>query len=71
FLIQFATCYLLAAVPMLYMEIAMGQFTSASPWLAFEMISPAMAGIPAALGFNIVLRIVASSVWITHALALF
>ncbi|VDM61445.1 unnamed protein product [Angiostrongylus costaricensis] len=71
FLIQFATCYLLAAVPMLYMEIAMGQFTSASPWLAFEMISPAMAGIPAALGFNIILRIVTSSVWITHALALF
>ncbi|KJH42848.1 hypothetical protein DICVIV_11145 [Dictyocaulus viviparus] len=71
FIIQFIICYFLAALPMLYLEIALGQFTSASPWYAYELICPGMAGIAGAFAFNIVLRIVVCAVWASHAFALF
>ncbi|EYC13498.1 hypothetical protein Y032_0043g750 [Ancylostoma ceylanicum] len=45
FIIQFAVCYLLASVPMLYLEIGLGQFTSASPFSIYQMMSPAMGGV--------------------------
>ncbi|KAK6747071.1 hypothetical protein RB195_000358 [Necator americanus] len=71
FIIQFAVCYLLAAIPMLYLEIAMGQFTSASPFSVYQMMSPAMGGIPAAISFLLVIKSVAISVWACEALVFF
>ncbi|CAJ0602470.1 unnamed protein product [Cylicocyclus nassatus] len=71
FIIQFAICYLLAAVPMLYLEIAMGQFTSASPFSIYQMMSPAMGGVPAGMCFLLIIRSVAISVWASEALVLF
>ncbi|VDO68856.1 unnamed protein product [Heligmosomoides polygyrus] len=70
FFAQYAICYILAAVPMLYMEIAMGQYSSASPWGIYQMLCPAMSGVPAVMGFTLVLRSIATSVWIAQFLAL-
>ncbi|VDL77780.1 unnamed protein product [Nippostrongylus brasiliensis] len=42
--VQFFVCYVFAGVPVLYMEIALGQFTSSSPYRIYQMIAPAMSG---------------------------
>ncbi|KAK5985766.1 hypothetical protein GCK32_011987 [Trichostrongylus colubriformis] len=71
FLIQFTVCYVLAAIPLYYMEVALGQYTSASPWCIYQMLAPAMSGVPAAMAFNIVLRSTVLSVWVTEFLTMF
>uniref|UniRef100_A0A7I5EAQ1 Amino Acid-Polyamine-Organocation (APC) Family n=1 Tax=Haemonchus contortus TaxID=6289 RepID=A0A7I5EAQ1_HAECO len=70
FLMQFTICYIFAAIPLYYVEVALGQFTSASPWYIYQMLSSAMSGIPAAIAFNVVVRCIALSVWISVFLSM-
>ncbi|WKY03906.1 hypothetical protein Q1695_005128 [Nippostrongylus brasiliensis] len=68
--VQFFVCYVFAGVPVLYMEIALGQFTSSSPYRIYQMIAPAMSGVPAAIAFVLVLRCVINSVIISRFMGL-
>lgn len=53
---QFTLCFLLIAVPLLYMEMALGQYASASPLSVFSRMVPAMAGLSAGMSFILVFR---------------
>uniref|UniRef100_A0A8R1HY25 Transporter n=1 Tax=Caenorhabditis japonica TaxID=281687 RepID=A0A8R1HY25_CAEJA len=67
---QFTVCYLLIGIPLLYMEMALGQYSSASPLSVFSRMAPAMAGLSAGMCFILVLRTVALSVWAIYELTI-
>lgn len=45
FLIPYFTMLILCGIPLLFMEMAIGQFTRHGPIQAFEMLCPLMKGI--------------------------
>lgn len=53
---QFTFCYVFIAVPLLYLETALGQYASASPLSVFSRMAPAMAGLSAGMCFIMVFR---------------
>ncbi|CAI2354362.1 unnamed protein product [Caenorhabditis sp. 36 PRJEB53466] len=60
---QFTLCFIFIAVPLLYMEMALGQYASASPLSVFSRMAPAMAGLSAGMCFILVFRTISLSVW--------
>ncbi|CAD6190811.1 unnamed protein product [Caenorhabditis auriculariae] len=63
FPLQYTACFVLLAMPLLYLEMALGQYASASPLSVFSRMVPAMAGLSAAMTFLLIFRCVCLSVW--------
>ncbi|KAF1749859.1 hypothetical protein GCK72_016404 [Caenorhabditis remanei] len=67
---QFTFCFVFIAVPLLYMETALGQYASASPLSVFSRMAPAMAGLSAGMCFIMVFRTISLSVWAIYDLTI-
>ncbi|CAI5450170.1 unnamed protein product [Caenorhabditis angaria] len=63
FPIQFTICFLIISVPLLYMEISLGQYASASPLFTFSQMVPAMAGLSAGMTYLLVFRMILQAIW--------
>ena len=54
----------------MYMEMAIGQYASASPLYTFSNITPILGGLAASMNFMLVLRMVAHAAWTVNYLGL-
>ncbi|CAB3398181.1 unnamed protein product [Caenorhabditis bovis] len=63
FIYQFTFCFIFIGVPLVYLEMALGQFASASPLSVFSRMVPSMAGLSAAMSFLLVFRCICVAVW--------
>ena len=52
------------------MEMAIGQYASASPLYTFSNIAPILGGLAASMNFMLVLRMVAHAAWTVNHLGL-
>ncbi|PAV91708.1 hypothetical protein WR25_23165 [Diploscapter pachys] len=70
FALFFLLAFVCLTVPLMYMEVAIGQYASASPLYTFSNITPILGGLAVSMNFMLVLRMVAHAAWTVNHLGL-